>query len=420
MTFALTDTRSPSSAFAAMPVAARVRAAERAANPLLNAARGLLLALADMPRRLDADAAAQLHQWLEQEVRLFAKVCSALGLPAEHARAASYCLCTALDEAAMQTSWGRAQSGGVDWEANGLAAVAGHDRQGGDRVFRLIEEAMRDPREHFELTEVFQNVLDLGFQGRCRFESGGRARLQALREQVHEVVVTGGLSAGGINHFVASPPRRSVDPWVRPKAVQRRRWWIIVGVVVALLIGASGYAAVDRWVAYTRDRSASAMHDRLAQYLARHLHDEIAAGSVMLVNDEGHRTLTVRILSAFASGETTAAPWTTPVVASIGRELSASIDQSHIDVVGYADGIPAKAGDQRSNQALSEARAWQVAQRLILAGVPPQRISVAGKGDADPIGDNRSVQGRAQNRRVEIVVRRYAVSGVRSDALGGE
>jgi len=406
MTFALTDTRSPSSAFAAMPLAARVRAAERAANPLLDAARGLLLALADMPRRLDADAVAQLRQCLEQEVRLFAKVCSALGLPAEHTRAASYCLCTALDEAAMQTSWGRAQRGGVDWEANGLAAVAGHDRQGGDRVFRLIEEAMRDPREHFELIEVFQNVLDLGFQGRCRFEAGGRARLQALREQVHEVVVTGGLSAGGVSHFVASPPRRSVDPWVRPKAVQKRRRWIVAGVVVALLIGASGYAAVDRWGAYTRDRSALAMHDRLAQYLASHLHDEIAAGSVMLVNDAGRMTLSVRILGMFASGEATAAPWAASIVASIGRELAASNDQTHVDVVGYADGIPAKAGDQRSNQALSEARAWQVAQRLIAVGVPPQRISVSGKGDADPVGDNRTAQGRAQNRRVDIVVRR--------------
>ncbi|MGN6319835.1 type IVB secretion system protein IcmH/DotU [Trinickia sp.] len=406
MTFALTDTRSPSTAFAAMPLAARVRAAERAANPLLDAARGLLLALADMPRRLDADAAAQLRQCLEQEVSLFAKVCSALGLRAEHARAASYCLCTALDEASMQTSWGRAQSGGVDWEANGLAAVAGHDRQGGDRVFRLIEEALRDPREHFELIEVFQNVLDLGFQGRCRFEAGGRARLQALREQVHEVVVTGGLSAGGISHFVPPPPRRSVDPWVRPKAAQRRRRWIVAGVVVALLIGASGYAGVDRWLAYTRDRSASAMHDRLAQYLAKHLHDEIAAGSVMLVNDAGGMTLSVRILGMFASGEAAAAQWAASIVGSIGRELVASNAQTRVEVVGYADGIPAKAGDQRSNQALSEARAWQVAQRLIAAGVPPQRIRVSGKGDADPVGDNRTAQGRAQNRRVEIVVRR--------------
>lgn len=38
------------------------------------------------------------------------------------------------------------------------------------------------------------------------------------------------------------------------------------------------------------------------------------------------------------------------------------------------------------------------------AGVPPGRLEVVGKGDADPIGDNGTAQGRAQNRRVEIVV----------------
>jgi type VI secretion system protein ImpK len=41
-----------------------------------------------------------------------------------------------------------------------------------------------------------------------------------------------------------------------------------------------------------------------------------------------------------------------------------------------------------------------------ILGVPPQRISGSGKGDADPVGDNRTAQGRAQNRRVDIVVRR--------------
>lgn len=404
MTFALTDTPNPGAGLATLPLPARVRAAERAANPLLDAARGLLQALADMPRRLDADAAAQLRQWLEQEVRIFAKVCSELGLRAEHARGASYCLCTALDEAVMQTSWGRAQRGGIDWEANGLTAAAGHDRQGGDRVFRLIEEAMLDPRDHFELIEVFQNVLDLGFRGRYRFEAGGRGRLQALRERVHEVVVTGGLTTGVMSPRTL-PPRQAIDPWVRPKAVRRTRRWAIVGVVVAILIGAAGYAAVDRWAGYTRDQRASETHGRLARYVAEHFRDEMAAGSVTVANDAGRKILSVRFVSMFGSGEATAAPWAASMAASLGREIAASAPQTHIDVVGYADGVPAKAGDPRSNQALSEARAWQVAQILIAAGVPAQRMSVSGKGDADPVGDNRSAQGRAQNRRVEIVIR---------------
>jgi type VI secretion system protein ImpK len=38
------------------------------------------------------------------------------------------------------------------------------------------------------------------------------------------------------------------------------------------------------------------------------------------------------------------------------------------------------------------------------AGVPASRLEAVGKGDADPIGNNKTIQGRAQNRRVEITV----------------
>ena len=41
-----------------------------------------------------------------------------------------------------------------------------------------------------------------------------------------------------------------------------------------------------------------------------------------------------------------------------------------------------------------------------LPGVPANRLEAVGKGDTDPVGDNRTAQGRAQNRRVEIDVAR--------------
>jgi type VI secretion system protein ImpK len=45
-----------------------------------------------------------------------------------------------------------------------------------------------------------------------------------------------------------------------------------------------------------------------------------------------------------------------------------------------------------------------MAQMLQAAGVPPSRLDAVGRGEADPIGDNSTAQGRAQNRRVEITV----------------
>ncbi|KVS13682.1 hypothetical protein WK32_31580 [Burkholderia vietnamiensis] len=71
---------------------------------------------------------------------------------------------------------------------------------------------------------------------------------------------------------------------------------------------------------------------------------------------------------------------------------------------GYTDNVPIRSRQFASNAALSEERATQVMQMLQAAGVPSSRLEAVGKGEANPLGDNRTVQGRAQNRRVEISV----------------
>ncbi|CAD6553849.1 hypothetical protein LMG28140_05386 [Paraburkholderia metrosideri] len=96
---------------------ARVDAARHAHNPLLEAARPLLQALADMPAVMEGNAVVQLHDWLEYEVRMFSSVCSELQLRADQVQIARYCLCSALDEAAIQTAWGNGVATSVEWSA---------------------------------------------------------------------------------------------------------------------------------------------------------------------------------------------------------------------------------------------------------------------------------------------------------------
>jgi outer membrane protein OmpA-like peptidoglycan-associated protein len=69
-----------------------------------------------------------------------------------------------------------------------------------------------------------------------------------------------------------------------------------------------------------------------------------------------------------------------------------------LELIGYTD----ITGTARNNQKLSLARAESVKKYLIKKGVPASRISTRGKGSADPIADNKTKEGRAQNRRVEI------------------
>lgn len=73
---------------------------------------------------------------------------------------------------------------------------------------------------------------------------------------------------------------------------------------------------------------------------------------------------------------------------------------STIQVIGHTD----NEGDAGYNQGLSERRAQSVAGILISSGVSSGRIQTYGRGEDQPIASNLTPEGRAQNRRVEIVI----------------
>ena len=71
-----------------------------------------------------------------------------------------------------------------------------------------------------------------------------------------------------------------------------------------------------------------------------------------------------------------------------------------IIAIGHTDSIGSKA----YNQKLSVRRAETVKAYLVSKGIDANRIQTKGKGKAQPIADNRTKEGRAKNRRVEIEV----------------
>ncbi len=75
-------------------------------------------------------------------------------------------------------------------------------------------------------------------------------------------------------------------------------------------------------------------------------------------------------------------------------------DEQSIDVVGYTDNV----GTRANNMDLSQKRAGSVRDYLAGKGIPQDLIRAEGRGPDDPAADNNSVEGRATNRRVEIVV----------------
>lgn len=72
------------------------------------------------------------------------------------------------------------------------------------------------------------------------------------------------------------------------------------------------------------------------------------------------------------------------------------------DVIGHTDSV----GSDAHNQALSEARAAVVTEYLLGTGIEPGRLQAIGRGEAEPVADNASDEGRAENRRVDFLVKK--------------
>jgi outer membrane protein OmpA-like peptidoglycan-associated protein len=74
--------------------------------------------------------------------------------------------------------------------------------------------------------------------------------------------------------------------------------------------------------------------------------------------------------------------------------------EQRIAVAGHTDTV----GTHEHNMSLSQMRAQSVRDYLVGKGIPADLVTVQGKGPDEPVADNTSVEGRAQNRRVEIIV----------------
>ncbi len=73
----------------------------------------------------------------------------------------------------------------------------------------------------------------------------------------------------------------------------------------------------------------------------------------------------------------------------------------HADIIGHTDAI----GSDEANQLLSEQRAGVVLEYLVAGEVDPSRLTASGRGESEPVASNDDESGRAENRRVDFVVK---------------
>jgi outer membrane protein OmpA-like peptidoglycan-associated protein len=103
----------------------------------------------------------------------------------------------------------------------------------------------------------------------------------------------------------------------------------------------------------------------------------------------------------FRSAKSTLLPSAQVKLDQVAKALL-SVRERNLIVEGHTD----SQGSESYNQGLSQRRADAVRDYLVQRGYPADRIQARGKGKGSPIADNASPEGRANNRRVEIVIER--------------
>ncbi len=119
------------------------------------------------------------------------------------------------------------------------------------------------------------------------------------------------------------------------------------------------------------------------------------------------RGLDIKVLTdqlLFPSGQATLDAQSGPLLTEIASLLN--VDATHpIDVEGNTDNVPIHSAQFPSNWELSAARASTVVRYLISHGVSSLRLTALGNAEQHPQASNETASGRAQNRRVEIVLK---------------
>ncbi len=144
------------------------------------------------------------------------------------------------------------------------------------------------------------------------------------------------------------------------------------------------------------------------------LENQNLKGKVKLSLDE--RGLTVRFLDnvLFDSGKADLKPESKKIIDDISPILKQS--KKDITVEGHTDNIPISTYKYPSNWELSTTRAVNVVKYMIEIGkIDPIRLSPAGYADQHPISDNSTLDGRKNNRRVDVVILRSSLEQTNSN-----
>jgi type VI secretion system protein ImpK len=389
-------------------------------SPLLAAAAPLLQLLSRLRNTLSQPDSGALRERAVGEVRRFEQVSRETGVPMEQLRPAHYALCASLDDVVQATPWG---SQGA-WGARSLVSTFHQEVRGGDRFFDVMNQVKQNPGTLLPVLELMYLCLSLGFQGRYRLSPRGPAELDKMREKIYGVITRQRPNA----ESELSPHWRGVDAPYRAVRAELPAW--VVGVTGLLVI-----CAVYAWTSFGLNDDSDALFARMMaaaptqmpvivraapvqppppppppaepgalDKLRGFLRPEIEQGLVAVIGTDSVPVVRIRNRGLFASGSAQVQAKFDGLLGRIGQALAD--ERGPVQVIGYTDNQPIRSVQFPSNFQLSAARAKAAAAIIGQAIGTPSRIGTEGRADADPIANNATPEGREENRRIEVVLRR--------------
>lgn len=381
-----------------------------ATNPLLEAARPLLRALAEIPELSRVGKSGEvpdlekLRETLVRQTHQFQFLCDRAGFRREQVVTARYCLCTALDEAIYKLPGAEGH-----WADHSLLLLFHNETSGGEKFFLLLGHMVQSPREHIQVLELLYHILSLGFEGRYALMIDGTRQLEAIHRRLLAVISEqtepvqpelsphwSGLSGGRLRFM------RTVPVWVTA---------CVLGLLLLVLYTSRRAELVPQSAALAAKIQALAQVEAPAVAWSKELplelwfteQDQQRFGlSLHAVDGVQNQMLRIPGRVAFVNG-TDLHPDMLIVLEILAERLKVSSRTAL--VVGHTDNTRLRSGSRfRDNQHLSEARAETVVQQLVRRGVDPLRLRPSGKSDTAPLASNDSQQGKALNRRVEIAL----------------
>jgi len=414
---------------ASAPAARRPRApaatpipAPAAGSPLVAAAAPLLHLLARLRNTLTPPDAGDLRERAAAALRRFEQDAKAAGVTADLLQPAHYALCASLDDVVLNTPWGSQGGEHSDWGSHSLISTFHNEVHSGERFFEILIRMRQSPSKFLPVLELMHQCLSLGFIGRYRLSPRGPAEIDSLREELYAAIASVRRPA----EVELSADWRGVNAPYRP-ARPRLPLWVAAAAGLAVAGGLFAWFSLDLAdasdVAYDRAlhtppvtmpaiaRSGPVQPPKMPAIepgaLARlksFLQPEIAAGQVEVVGTEAAPVVRLRQAGLFGAGSATVEPRSIPLLQRIGAALND--EKGAVQIAGYTDDQPIRTVRFPSNYQLSAARADAAGAILATTIGDKARLSTEGRADADPIAPNTTPEGRAANRRIEIILHR--------------